>query len=65
MKNTFLTKSLDPTISDEKLEGGTHVVSFMSFRRALEQALKQEGLSTINDVKGYRVTEQGIEILWK
>lgn len=60
------TKSLDPNITDEELENtGVKVKSFISFRRAIEDTLSIDGRHNITEVKGYEVTDEGIEVIYK
>jgi len=58
----FKSKSLVPDVTDFEIKNGCHSVSFLSFERAIK-----ESLATWNEKEkpiGYRVTEQGIEIVW-
>lgn len=60
----FKVKSLDKETSDIQLEHqGVKTTSFLSFERAIEETLGSK--NAMEDVKGYRVTDQGIEIIWK
>lgn len=60
----FISKSLEQGLTDYEFERmGVRVTSFMSFYRAIEETLPIG--KTMDDVKGYRVTNQGIEIVWK
>ncbi len=64
----FKVKSLDKNITDEQLElKGVRTTSFLSFERAIESnfTMRNHKTETMEDVEGYRVTEQGIEIIWK
>ena len=61
---TFKTKSLNPAYSDKDIETRCFSVSFLSFERAIKASLASEG-HTGKEPVGYRVTEQGIEIIWE
>ncbi|MDC7249164.1 MAG: hypothetical protein PQJ49_04520 [Sphaerochaetaceae bacterium] len=61
---TFLTRSLDPEQTDEELEHkGAYSTSFLSFERAIQETNSMAGI--YREVQGYKVTEQGIVIIWK
>ena len=58
----FLTKSLSPMLTDEELEfEGCHVTSFISFERAIKESEEVNGLN--REIKGYKITEQGIVLI--
>ena len=58
----FKSKSLTKELSDFEIETGCHSTSFLSFERAINESLE---LNKINEKPiGYKVTEQGIEIIW-
>lgn len=67
MSKTLKSKSLDPNRSDFEIENGCHIVRFISFEYAIQlvqEDLKARGLVADNLI-GYRVTEQGIEMVYK
>jgi hypothetical protein len=55
-------KSLTPGITDAQLEHGSHIVSFLSFERAIKETNAYHGIT--KTVKGYYVDEQEITIIW-
>lgn len=59
---SFKSKSLSKNVTDFEIENGTHSIRFISFESAIE--LLKEKYPTLN-IKpiGYRVIEQGIEII--
>lgn len=62
---TFKTRSLSKDISDKELENlGSYSSSFLSFERAINQELEATG-RFISEISGYKITEQGIVIIWK
>ena len=59
---TFLTKSLSPMLTDEELEfEGCYATSFISFERAIKESEELNGLN--REIKGYKITEQGIVLI--
>lgn len=67
MSKTLKSKSIDPNHSDFEIENGCHIVRFISFESAIQSIqddLKARGLVSDNII-GYRVTEQGIEMVYK
>ena len=67
MSKNLKSKSLDNNYSDFEIENGCHVVRFISFEsvvQTVQEDLKKRGLVG-DDVIGYRVTEQGVEIIYK
>jgi hypothetical protein len=61
---TFKSKSLVSHKTDFEIENGCHTVRFMSFEAAIQMFRQQYGLMELKDSPiGYRVTEQGIEII--
>ena len=61
---TFKSKSLIPCYSDEQIKNGCFSIGFVSFERALKSIIISDGLNYDN-IMGYRITEQGIEVIWK
>ena len=62
---TFKCKSLSH-LTDEEVERGCHVVRFMSFESAIQLMRERYNLMELkNKPLGYRITEQGIEILFE
>ena len=58
------SKSLVSHKTDFEIENGCHTVRFMSFEAAIQMFREQYGLMELKDKPiGYRVTEQGIEII--
>jgi hypothetical protein len=57
----FKTKSFNPNISEEQLERGAKVTSFLSFERAIKDS--EENNRTNRKVLGYQVTEEGIILI--
>lgn len=67
MSKILKSKSLDPNHSDFEVENGVHVVRFISFESAIQSVqedLKARGLVS-DKLIGYRITEQGIEMVYK
>jgi hypothetical protein len=61
---TFKSKSLVSHKTDFEIENGCHSVRFISFEAAIQLFRQQYGLMELKDSPiGYRVTEQGIEII--
>jgi hypothetical protein len=58
---TFKSKSLTPNKTDWDIQNGCHSINFISFERAIKETDQFSGIKT--PVIGYRVTEQGIEII--
>lgn len=58
---TFKKKSYCIDIEDENVDKGIYSVSFLSFERAIKESEEFNGLD--RQIKGYRVTEQGIDII--
>lgn len=52
---------MTPGVSDFEIENGCHSVSFLSFERAIRETDEFTGIK--KPAIGYRVTEQGIEII--
>lgn len=65
MNAIFKTKSLDNNTSDFDLKYGCQTKSFLSFERAIQESLEFCNGKSMDDVKGYQVTDKGIEIIWK
>lgn len=61
---TFKSKSLVPCYSDEQIKNGCFSTGFVSFERALKLAVESDG-GNFKNVIGYRITEQGIEVIWE
>lgn len=55
-------KSLSPYFSDQEIKDGCHSISFCSFERVIKTVLKEENIT--DGPIGYRITEQGIELVW-
>lgn len=62
---TYKTKSLTPDLTNEQIRDGYFVSSFISFESAIRLATEQFDLGQGKKPCGYRVTEQGIEYLFK
>lgn len=61
---TFKTKTLAPEIvSEQEVKNNGFAIRFISFEAAIHSF--QERLMIEDKPVGYRVTEQGIEILYK
>lgn len=58
---TYKAKSMTPELTDFDVRNGCHSISFLSFERAIKESLELNGIKT--KPKGYRITEQGIEII--
>jgi hypothetical protein len=62
---TFKSKSLSPDVTDREIETGCHTIRFISFESCIQLFRQERGLMGLKDKpKGYRVTEQGIEIIF-
>lgn len=60
--NILKSKSLTKELNDFEIETGCHSTSFLSFERAITESLE---LNRINKKPiGYKVLDQGIEIVW-
>lgn len=60
----FKVKSLDPNYSEREIEVGCHSTRFISFEGAIQLFRQQYNLMGLKDKPiGYRITEQGIEII--
>ena len=60
----YKSKSLTPELTDEQIATGCHSVRFISFESAIQLFRQHRGLMSLGDApKGYRVTNQGIEIV--
>ena len=59
---TFKTKSFIVGMTAEEVTTKYTSSSLLSFERAIEESKKLNGQN--NDVAGYKITEQGIIILW-
>lgn len=58
------SKSLVSHKTDFEIENGGHFIRFISFEAAIQLFRQQYGLMELKDKPiGYRVTEQGIEII--
>jgi len=63
---TYKAKSLVPNKTDAEIKNGCHTVRFMSFESAIQLFRQEYNLMDIsNKPIGYRVTEQGIEIIFQ
>jgi hypothetical protein len=63
--NMFKSKSLVSHISDEKVGQNGGAMRFISFESAIQLFRERYNLMELKDKPlGYRVTEQGIEILF-
>ena len=63
---TFKTKSLTPEKTDEQIEREYGATRFISFEAAIQLFREKYNLMELKEAPiGYRVTEQGIEILQK
>ncbi len=63
--NIFKSKSLVSHISDEKVGHNGGAMRFISFEAAIQLFRERYNLMELKDKPlGYRVTEQGIEILF-
>ena len=60
----FKSKSLSVNYTDEQIKNDCFSTGFVSFERALKSIIISDGLNYDN-VMGYRITEQGIEVIWK
>lgn len=59
---TFKTVSLSPMLTDEELEfDGCNSTSFISFERAIRETEEYNGMD--RNIKGYKITEQGIILI--
>lgn len=57
------SKSLTKEFNDSEIETGCYTTSFLSFERAITESLD---LNKINKKPiGYRILDQGIEIIWE
>lgn len=62
----YKAKSLTLNIKDEQIKSECGSVRFISFEACIQMFRQQYNLMELKDApKGYRVTEQGIEILSK
>jgi len=62
---TYKSKSLTSEYTDREIENGCHTIRFISFEAAIQQFRQQYNLMELKDKPiGYRVTEQGIEIVF-
>jgi hypothetical protein len=57
----FKTKSLEVDTEDDDIDKEMYSVSFLSFERAIKESEQFNGLN--RTIRGYRVTEQGIELI--
>ena len=64
MNNTSIVKSVNPQIKDEEVINKSASVGFCSFSRLVEDYLNKDP-NYKNKINGFRVTNQGIEILFK
>ena len=61
---TYKVKSLKKEVSDAEIKNAGGSIRFVSFESAIKKHLEQYPIQdSEREVKGYRVTEQGIEIL--
>ena len=61
--NILLAKTLSPkTITDKEVEEKTGTTSFISFETAIESSLIRDG--QVKNPIGFKVTEQGIILIW-
>jgi hypothetical protein len=60
---TFKTKSLTSEFSDSNIENGCFAIRFISFEAAIR--LFSEEYKISDNPIGYKITVQGIEILYK
>lgn len=57
-------KALVPHMTDDQIKNGCHAVKFMSFESAIQMFRQQYGLMELREAPmGYRVTDQGIEMI--
>jgi hypothetical protein len=60
----YKAKSLVPNKTEFDIKNGCHVTRFISFEAAIQMFLEKYNLMQEKDKPiGYRVTEQGIEII--
>lgn len=60
---TLKAKSLNPEYTDREIETGCHSIGFLSFERAIRESLQFNRDNKSKPI-GYRITEQGIEIVF-
>ena len=61
---TFKVKSLSPNKTDFEIEKGCHTTMFISFEAAIQLFRQAYNKMELKDAPiGYKVTEQGIEII--
>lgn len=59
----YKVKSLTPELSNEQIKNGCYSVRFISFEAAIDLFVSTTGV--YEKPLGYRVSEKGIEILYK
>ena len=61
----YKSKSFTPELTNTQIETGCHTTRFISFEGAIQLFIQKYNLMELKDKpKGYRVTEQGIEIIY-
>ena len=60
--DSFVSKSLSKEHSDKDIKDGCHSISFISFNRSINAVLEEDGKK--DKPIGYRVTKEGIELIW-
>jgi len=61
----YKAKSFTPELTNTQIETGCHTTRFISFEGAIQLFRQKCNLMELKDKpKGYRVTEQGIEIIY-
>lgn len=61
----YKSKSFTPELTNTQIETGCYNTIFISFEAAIQLFRQEYNLMELKDKpKGYRVTEQGIEIIY-